>query len=61
MVLHVKPTPTGLRPTVFIPRWTIHPCILYQACAARGATATVVVVVVVKAHAQEHGAYGPPG
>ncbi len=30
MVLRVKPTPT-----VFIPRWTTHPCILYQVCATR--------------------------
>ncbi len=27
----------GSRPTVFIPRWTTHPCILYQVCATRGA------------------------
>ncbi len=27
----------GFRPTVFIPRWTTHPCILYQMCATRGA------------------------
>ncbi len=26
----------GSRPTVFIPRWTAHPCILYQVCATRG-------------------------
>ncbi len=24
------------RPTVFIPRWTAQPCILYQVCATRG-------------------------
>ncbi len=27
----------GSRPTVFMPRWTTHPCILYQVCATRGA------------------------
>ncbi len=27
----------GSRPTAFIPRWTTHPCILYQVCATRGA------------------------
>ncbi len=26
----------GFRPTVFIPRWTTYPCILYQVCATRG-------------------------
>ncbi len=36
MVLRVKPTPLGSRPTVFIPRWTTRPCILYQVCATRG-------------------------
>ncbi len=33
----------GSRPTVFIPRWTAHPCILYQVCATRGAAVVVVV------------------
>ncbi len=33
MVLHQH----GPRPTVFIPRWTTHSCILYQVCATRGA------------------------
>ncbi len=37
----------GSRPTVFIPQWTTHPCIIYQVCATRGAAAVVVVVVVV--------------
>ncbi len=32
----------GSRPTVFIPRWTTHPRILYQVCATRGADAVVV-------------------
>ncbi len=32
----------GSRPTVFIPLWTTHPCILYQACATRGAAVVVV-------------------
>ncbi len=27
----------GSRPTVFIPRWTTHPCIVYEVCATRGA------------------------
>ncbi len=31
----------GSRPTVFLPRWKAHPCILYQVCATRGATAAV--------------------
>ncbi len=31
----------GSRPTVFIPRWATHPCILYQVCATRGATEPV--------------------
>ncbi len=26
----------GSRPTIFIPRWKTHPCILYQVCATRG-------------------------
>ncbi len=31
----------GSRPTVFIPRWTTHPCILYQVCVTRGVMAGV--------------------
>ncbi len=31
----------GSCPTVFIPRWTTHPCILYQVCATRGARSVV--------------------
>ncbi len=31
----------GSRPTVFIPRWTTHHCILYQVCATRGAASLV--------------------
>ncbi len=31
----------GSRSTVFIPRWTTHPCILHQVCATRGATAVI--------------------
>ncbi len=27
----------GSRPTVFVPRWTAHPCILNQVCPTRGA------------------------
>ncbi len=30
-------------PTVIIPRWTTHPYILYQVCAARGARANVAL------------------
>ncbi len=33
----------GSRPTVFMPRWTTHPCILYQVCATRGANELVPV------------------
>ncbi len=32
MVFRVKPTPI-----VLIPRWTTHPCFLYQVCATHGA------------------------
>ncbi len=31
----------GFRPTVFIPRWTTHPCILYQVRDACGANEVV--------------------
>ncbi len=31
----------GSRPTVLIPRWTTHPCILYRVCATRGAAVGV--------------------
>ncbi len=31
----------GSRPTVFIPRWTTRPRILYQVCVTRGATRSV--------------------
>ncbi len=31
------------RPTVFIPRWTTHPYILYQVCVTRGAAVVVVM------------------
>ncbi len=34
----------GSRPTVFIPRWITHPCILYQVCATHGATAVRIVI-----------------
>ncbi len=37
MGLRVKLYQLGSRTTVFIPRWTAHPCILYQECATRGA------------------------
>ncbi len=33
----------GSRSTVFIHRWTTHPCILYQGCAARGTNAVVSI------------------
>ncbi len=34
MVLRVKPTPTRFPiNSLLLPRWTTHPCILYQACA----------------------------
>ncbi len=34
----------GSRPTVFIPRWATHLCILYQACGIGGATHDVTDV-----------------
>ncbi len=34
------------RPTAFIPRWTTHPCILYQVCATRVAVVVVADLII---------------
>ncbi len=32
MVLRIKPNQIGFQPTVLIPQWITHPCILYLPC-----------------------------